>query len=356
MICEGCFNKLNRIIKVQCSAETTRMSFMERTNERGLLSKIQECGNDLDRLDDYILDGASVDDNDKDIGGEDDNDNNEDNYIDTGEDDQNLDDTLDERLNVDVAEPSGNIIVISAETVHANEGVINDSPMENLEIQSTDVQNDSRTEVGRKRKLSQSDFEASIEEPSEVNSEESFQEHFDAFAEQEDYIGENEDETENKRRKTNAIDTLLSLRTASIHSEEALQIDETMDIESGDIERGVAEEEKATLKEATLKENTFKKIVYYLQKNSVHKVFKILKKNCVDFEGEIQKLVRDYVRKESARSFNLEKSYWSNLSLLHSGSVTIDSFIRVFQEQMPLISSVLTCSISGQKELEHTKL
>ena len=347
MVCESCFKTLSKIIQVQCQAETTRMSFMERTNVKGLISKIQECGDDLDMLDDFILEAVGIDDGSK--AGVDDVQEIVEYYNkESGEDDKDLDDTLDERLDVDVAEPSGNIIVISAETVLPTEGETSDDHQENNEKRSTDDLTGSSAQIGRKRKLSQSDFEADIKALSEGDSEEEpFQENFDSFEKLEDDIDENNGETEEKRRK---IDVLSMLQTESSHSEE-LQID-YVEIEDEVLE-GVGTEE---IELATLTENVLKKVVYYLQKNALHKVFKILKKNCGEFEVEIQKLIRDYVTREISSSSDLEKSDWSKLCSLHSRHVTIDSFIRVFEQHLPLLSSVLSCSISGQKQLDFTKL
>ena len=331
MLCETCFKMLTKIITVQCQAETARQSFMERTNENSLISKIQEQGDDFDTFDDYALDADSVD-------------------VGNGyNDDDEFDDTMSESLDVSAAEPSGNIIVISAETALPTEEETSDFHQEKIETQSIDDLTGSSAQIGRKRKLSQSDFEAHNEASSEADTEGSFQDV--SFVKQENDFDENYDEHEEKRRRMSSIDVLSILQSASSHSEE-LQIAESVDMENEDLEGGSSEERA----QDSLSENILKKVIYYLQKDSLHKALKVLQKNCIEFENEIQKLIRDHVKKEIFESNDLEKSDWSKLCSLHSGHVTVESFIKAFQEHLPFLSSVLSCSISGQNHLDFTKL
>lgn len=331
MICKSCFKTLNKIITVQCQAESTRQSFVERTNENGLISKIQEQGDDFDTFDDYAHDGKLEESCENNGDGDD----------------------MSETIDSAVSESSQNEFIVDGVTVSVTEKENSYLFEGETESESALVLTGSNTQAGVKRKLEQMDLQTDEMDNSDIGVKETFNDSFVAFVKKENDLVDNSDQKEEKRRKT-GVDVLSILQSARSQNEEhgIAKSDEIDNEECKEKRLVIAEENESE----TLCENVLRKVVYYLQKNLFQQAFKVLQKNSVEFEKGIQKLVMDKILIETSEDSDLETSDWSKLSSLHSEDVTLEKFVEVYRKHLPLLSRVLSCSISGRRQMDFTKM
>ena len=317
LVCKSCFKILNKIITVQCQAEKTRQSFIETTSEDGLISKIQEYGDDFNDFEEDILDDV------EDIENED---------LDAPE-------TIKEDLTVKKTGSS-----VATESCESDLGETQTQSMK------LSVLTDSSSQSGIKRKLEEICSQTGEEIDGKVIKEELVDEEEFGDPESLDHeLEEHLDDNHIKRRKSN-ID-LLSILQATQLQNEAFS-DNLIEPDNSEGRLIVDEGNKVE----PLCENVLKKVVYYLQQNLFDKALRVLQRNCSEFEKEIHRLVVNGVLKEVSGSNDLENSDWSKLSTLSSGDVTVESFIKAFQERLPLLSTVLNSSVSGLRQIDFSQM
>ena len=314
LICKNCFKILNKIITSQCQAETTRQSFIETTSEDGLISKILEQGDDFDILDD--------DDND---------------YNDYEEDDNKHTEIVDPSASETVLSEDVTVVKTELNTeVLASENYEGETETQSVIV----VLTGSSVQSGEKRKLQQ--ICSLTEEDTSVT------------ALTELYDGLEYQEEKNSKRRKQDVDVLSILQSTNSQTEEE-QEDLGDDFFEPELDEGkliVDEDDKAE----QLSEHCLQRVVYYLQQNLFKQAFIILKKNSAIFEEELQKMVINYIKKETSECDNLENTDWTKLSSLHSGTVTLESYIEVFRKNLPMLSAILSYSIAGQRHVDFTRM
>ena len=364
MVCKSCLKILKQIITTQCQAEKSKQNFMKSMHENGVISRIQDYGDTLEVIKeelednispDYIKDSKPLTASDtpmEEIPPED---------SDLLEQYDNL-----ERIDEPQTQTQSTKLPIETDTQSVKLPLETDTqstklPLETdsqsirlvLETDSMKLHIETETETqsielpletessvpnGVKRKLEESctDEETDMQGINDIHVDEDSSEEFVSK------------ETAIKRRRTKKV--ISSILQAQLENDSFNDyIDET-----GDNEGRLIVDEENTVE--SLNENTIKKVVYHLQKGSITKAFKVLQRNCREFEKEIRKYTVNHIVKEMSEGQGLENSDWSRLSALSSGDVTVETFVKVFENQLPLLSSILSSSISGKTKMAFSEM